>query len=350
VLTPETLTEALERASAGQSFVPNYDKAVERSDQLRLRRRGTAVAATIAAITCIAVGVSLAVSRNSHGSGFTVMPAPIATASAAPITVLATLSGVSITWLPKGYRADPLRYDAKPSPGASTAMQDFASNDATTSAANRLSLTVIRGATAAPVKYPTGDGVTTSTVTVRGHSGQLVTAASNGSPEIPDPLYILQWTEQKGLVISVAASFGASLADVQRMAAGLIVHDVAVSTPKATDDGAVRAAFADAYTSGEPASTILGAIENGQSLTPVLASLKQIASSPAKSTHVALTSVTFHDADHATGTVSLDYVSGKSAIAMVGPQDAIRVNGQWKVTRESYCRVVAVSGITCPAE
>jgi hypothetical protein len=342
MLTPETLHEALERASAQQPFVPDYEKAVKRSDQMRVRRLGASAVATIVAVTSIALGLVLTIGRDSGHSGFTVRPAPMATASS---NVLATLSGVSVTWLPQGFEPEPA--STQVASGISIARQDF-HGTATTSASRRLSLKVTRGPAARPDTYTDGAGITIFPVTIQGRSGQLVTATSSSFPEEPAPVYVLQWAEKPGLVLSVAGSFGASLSDVQHMATGLIVHDVAVSTPAPGDAAEVRAAFTQAYTGGTSNATILGAIEDGQELAPTLTELRRVAPQTVESARVTISSVEFSDANHAAVSVSLTYIFGGQPSNMAGTQNAIRVGGKWKVTQRSYCGVIDLAGVTCP--
>jgi hypothetical protein len=351
VLTNETIGDALERASATPPlFVPDYDQAVRRADKLRVRRLGMSLTAALAAIAGVAVAAVLTLGNDSGRGGFTVQPVPMATAAtpSAAATVFATLAGVRVTWLPAGFAAEPASIDAKQSPSSVTATQDF-TGEAGNSAAHRLSLSVIHGPSASPVKYPTGAGVSAEAVTVRGHQGQLFTAPGDGSPQHPNTLYVLQWTEKQGLVLSVAGSFGASLTDVQHMAAGLVVQHVDLTTPTSTDDEQVRAAFAQAYTGGASNSTILAAIENGRSLAPVLTEMESVNPQTVQSARIAVTNVSFTDADHATVTASLSYIFGGTPSTMTGSQTAVRVDGQWKVTESSYCSIISLTGVACPA-
>jgi hypothetical protein len=344
MLTPETLHEALERASAQQPFVPDYEQAVQRSDRMRVRRLGASALATIAAVASIALGLVLTVGRDSGHSGFTVRPAPMASSPGpSSATVYPSLDGVTVTWLPKGFEPEPA--STRVASDVSIAMQDFR-GDATTAASHRLSLKVTRGPAARPDTYVTGVGTTIFPVTVQGHPGQLVTAAATGSTEIPAPLYVLQWTEQPGLVLSVAGSFGASLSDVQHMAAGLVAHHATAATVE--DEAEVRAAFEQAYTGGTSDATILGAIEDGQELAPTLTDLRRVAPQTVTSARVTIGSVQFVDANHATVTVALSYLYGGAPSNMTGSQNAIRVNGKWKVTQKSYCGVIDLAGVTCP--
>jgi hypothetical protein len=342
MLTPETLSEALERAGAQQPFVPDYDKAVKRSDQMRVRRFGFSALATVAAVTSIVLGLVLTVGRDTGRSAFTVRPLPVATSTA---TVIATLSGVSVTWLPKGFVPEPGNTTVVSD--VSTATQDFR-GPATTSASHRLSLKVTRGAAASPDHYAAGVGMTIFPVTIQGHSGQLITATGTYSPEVQTSLFVLQWTAEPGLVLSVAGSFGASLSDVQRMAAGLIVHDAKPFTRAASDEAEIRAAFAQAYTGGTSDATILGAIENGQSLAQVLINLRRVAPQTVQSARVTISAVQFSDANHATVTASLSYLYAGAPSNMTQSQDAIRVDGKWKVARKSYCGIIDLAGVSCP--
>ena len=342
MLTPEMLSEALERASAQQPFVPDYELAVKRSDLMRVRRFGFSAVATIAAVTSIVLGLVLTLGRDTGRNAFTVRPLPVATS---PATVIASLSGVGLTWLPKGFVPETASTTAVS--GVSTATQDFR-GPATTSASHRLSLKVTRGAAASPDRYVAGVGMTIFPVSIQGHPGQLVTATGTYSPQLQSSVYVLQWTAEPGLILSIAGSFGASLSDVQRMAAGLIVHDATPFTPAASDAAEVRAAFAQAYTGGTSDATILGAIEDGESLAQVLINLRRVAPQTVQSARVSISAVQFSDANHATVTASLSYLYAGAPSNMTQSQDAVRVDGRWKVARKSYCGIIDLTGVSCP--
>jgi hypothetical protein len=173
-----------------------------------------------------------------------------------------------------------------------------------------------------------------------------------GSSELPGDLYWLEWTESDGVHVSIQASFGATLADAKQMAAGLVSHasDAAIAAP--ADEADIRAAFNHAYAWSAPAGTVLGAIENGPSLSRTLAVLKERDPEIVRTANISVRAVTFGDASHASVSYSLSYqrlTSNASIGAEVeGNQAAVKVGGKWKVARRGYCAVIKLTGVDCP--
>ena len=190
-------------------------------------------------------------------------------------------------------------------------------------------------------------GSATKSLTVRGHAALLESLPPDGTPDFPAPTYYLQWVERPGLTLTIAATFGATASDVQRMAAGLVVHSVPDS-PGTQDEAEIRQAFADAYTGGTPDATILGAIEDGQSLAPVLADFKKRQPQMARTARVSVGQVVFRDDTHADVTYSLTFERPGST-ALSGGQEAVKVGDHWKVTQHGFCLLIAITGIACPA-
>jgi hypothetical protein len=148
--------------------------------------------------------------------------------------------------------------------------------------------------------------------------------------------------------VTISATFGATVSEAQRMAAGLIVHPGEPGLPSAQDEILVRRAFAHAYTGGTPDAIVLAAIENGQSLAPVLADFKRQQPQMASAVRLVVDRVQFSDASHANVTYSLTFGhSGSTGIG--GSQGAVKVDGQWKVTQRGFCTMIQTTGIACPA-
>ncbi len=178
--------------------------------------------------------------------------------------------------------------------------------------------------------------------------GLLASLPADGTPDFPAPTYYLQWVEQPGLTVTISATFGATASDAQRMATGLVVHAGQPSRPSTQDEALIRQAFADAFTGGTPDATVLAAVENGQSLAPVLAEFKRREPQTARTVRIAVDRVLFSDASHADVTYSLTFERpGSTGIS--GGQSAVKVDGQWKVTQHGFCILIAITGIACPA-
>ena len=82
--------------------------------------------------------------------------------------------------------------------------------------------------------------------------------------------------------------------------------DAAIVAP--ADEAAIRTAFENAYDWSAPAATVLGAVENGPSLSAALALLKKRDPQIARTAMITVRAVTFTDASHASVTYSLSYL------------------------------------------
>jgi hypothetical protein len=274
--------------------------------------------------------------------------APHGTASPSPAAPeIARLSGIGVTWLPHGFVAEGPTVTA--SSGGATAIQDFR-GDALTAPAHRLTLRVDHGA-APSISLPAGKDVTVSATTIRGHAVRVETIAGD-SAELGGTLYSLEWAESDKVHISILASYGATLADAKQLAAGLVLHasDPAIGGP--ADESEIRTAFSHAYAWDAPNATVLGAVENGPSLSKTLVLLKERDPEIVRTAIVTVHAVTFSDASHASVAYSLSYQGTTSTAAIgsaiSGEQGAVKVGGKWKVAQQGYCSLVKLTGVDCP--
>ncbi|MCW2549074.1 MAG: hypothetical protein JWN96_3534 [Mycobacterium sp.] len=316
---------------------------------MRVRRLGATVAASVAVTAGIAIGVVFAVGSSTDTSSSSVKPAPVISPKAAP--ALATTSGIDVTWLPPGFSRELGGGTTTTKAGGTSTVQDFAGAlppDGSTSAPH-LTLNVQRGPGSADSEFAK-IGSPTSAVTIRGHNAQLFSLPpDNSEASKNEPMYLIEWAEQPNLTLSISAFWGATLADAKGVAAGLVVHDAEPIKSQLAAEAEIRAAFQHAYTGGTAIPTVMDAVENGDSMAPLLAELHSKAPETARTARITVTSVTLTDADHANVEFSLTSVYQGQPSNLAGGQGAVRVNGKWKVSEAGYCGILSQAGVTCPA-
>ncbi|WP_018638888.1 hypothetical protein [Parafrankia elaeagni] len=110
---------------------------------------------------------------------------------------------------------------------------------------------------------------------------------------------------------------------------------------------AIGQAYAQAFTSsGDPAHS-LAAVEDGPALAATLAQAQQNFPQATSSASVTTSDVTFTDPRNAWLRFHVTYQGGVDFGVRGGT--AVISEGQWKVSRETYCMVMGWAGATCPA-
>jgi hypothetical protein len=347
------LTAALERAADGQPYVPDAINALARAKTLRRRHFRVALTAVVSLFVGVAAaGIAVALSNDDVQT---------VSATGGPATVLATVDGIDVTWLPAGYRADNsmLRADdAQLSFGAVGVYQEFRP---ATGASEQvfvppgLSLTVERSSNydfraASNDSIASATGYETSWSTVRGHRALLLTNPAN---KVRGPAaYRLLWDEQPGLAVEVDAFGGVTLRDAQRMASSLVVGVPAESSAATSAAVAqIRRAFQTAYTARTPPtspSEALGAVERGSELAGTLRQLNEKLPETVRTSRITVGNIRFLSASSALVGVDLYYSWMGQQTHNGIPQIAKLVAGTWKVSEASFCAAIGGGGVTCP--
>ncbi len=110
---------------------------------------------------------------------------------------------------------------------------------------------------------------------------------------------------------------------------------------------AIAAAFHQALTGGGTPAEALAAVEDGPSLAGALAQATANYPTAVASARVTTGTVTFTDPRHASVPFSVTDQDGADFGTANGI--ALIVDGQWKVSRDTYCVVLGWAGASCPA-
>jgi len=306
------------------------------------RQRRTAVAGAAAAVLVVA-SAPVALSLDA---GSTARRTPAAAAGSA--SVLDSLWGVDVTWLPAGlHPADTAaeRFDA-PTTAESSGNQTFVRQYQTSAAAAAaswapLSVGVERQRPGRPVlAAPVLRG--SQPTIVRGHPARTLPrrmAASAGGTVI--------WQESPDLVLTVSGNQPPAI--LRRVAAGLVVHP---RPPGPVDEPAARAAVRSAvdraFTGGQPDNTVFGALVDGDKLAGALSRLR--ARYPQQVAHARVdqpADVVFLSPSMAWVRVGVKVppVAGSGVTSAEGP--ARLVGGGWKLDTQTYCSIRIGNG-ACP--
>lgn len=109
---------------------------------------------------------------------------------------------------------------------------------------------------------------------------------------------------------------------------------------------AVELAFETVFTSDLPIPERCAAIEAGANLAPAMEELRANRAAP-QDVDVAVDAVRFLTEDEAeVHFVLLSARFGSAGMAQAG--HAVRVDGEWKVARDTWCRLVGMVGVQCP--
>jgi hypothetical protein len=113
-------------------------------------------------------------------------------------------------------------------------------------------------------------------------------------------------------------------------------------------EAAIRAAFSQVFDNGpQDAADPLAAVQDGVAFSGALAEVRSRFPLEAATTRVAVGQIVFLDEVRAA--VIFKFVV-RTALAGFGSQlgYAVRVQGEWKVARDTYCRVLGWAGVQCP--
>ena len=344
----EAMTELLERAVEAVS-APD-DLAADVIHRVRLKRRLTlAASATVLVVVAATGGVLLSSASASRSVISAATPSPSGAATPS-VTVLDSVNGIDVTWLPAGLVAYRNRGFVKEL-GHLTISQYYQPSPAhriPNVTPREIDLSVQRGYTEDLQALVTGPGSQGRAMTVRGHQGVLLTYGPVNPGE--GNRYVLTWVEAPGLTLSLSAEAGVTVPELQLTAAGLVVHPTPAgpADPEAAT-AAVRAAVMGAFTGGQSAAATLSSITNGQQLAPVLAELEATNSEIARSARVSLQSVAFLDPEEAVASIKISYASGGVTQGLGENETVALEQGAWRVSQDSYCQTVITLVPSCPA-
>jgi len=349
---PEAIAELLERA-VDDLDAPS-DLAVQVIRRVRRKRRlATVAGAGVLAVIAVTGGLLLTGTTPSKSVISAVpVPSPSATKSGPPaVTVLDSLGGIDVTYLPPGLVARQNRV-LDTQDGHQSLSQSYEPSPAappTNGVPRAITLIVQRGYVADLSALAAQSGFATRDVTVRGHPGLLET----GGPLNPGEgdRYVLTWVENDAMTLSLSSEAGVTVAQVMATAAGLVVHPAPpgpADVPGAT--AAVQAAVHNVFTGGQPDATTLGSITNGQQLASTLTWLKAHASGIVSSARVTVNSVSFLDPTSALASISISYDSGGQTQGWGQQTTVTLADGQWKVSADSYCTAVFTLVPSCPVK
>jgi hypothetical protein len=117
-------------------------------------------------------------------------------------------------------------------------------------------------------------------------------------------------------------------------------------TDRDVAEEAVEVAFETVFTTELPITERCDAIERGANLAPVMEELRANRVAP-QNVDVAVDSIRFLSEDEAeVHFVLMSTRFGQSGLAQSG--HAVRVDGEWKMARDTFCRLVGMVGVHCP--
>ena len=350
----DDLADAFRDASAHPPFSVDVTRATDAARRISRRRRFALSA--LSAVAVLGVGIGVYPLLNAHQDSATVVPEP------AVVSPRAVVDGVDVTWLPPAFGSA-----GTPHLGILSLTQDYGltqrySTGAPATAATieisrpYLSVGVLRDHALDLNELQARFQGTGTPATIHGHPGLVIMFGDpTVMPKPPArymPVISLVWQQTIGgrpITIQVDGTAGTTLAQVKRVADGLVVHP-APAGPVDPDASTVqiRDAFARAFTGGGKPSDSLAAIDGGELLRAAQTKLGQYLPQTALSSRVQVRSVSFYDADHARVDITLTY----NYLGQPSNQDvrasAVRTGGAWKVTRDSYCDAISVTNIPCP--
>jgi hypothetical protein len=347
----DDLANLMRSATEGVVLAPDAASDVISRYRKRRRRHLAAVSLIAAGAVAAAVTVPLATGNSAGRRDINrIVPA----SPSASVVPLASVSGIDVTYLPDGLAAAPnfvLGAMLKEN-GHSSVSQYYqpTAGHASPVDAPEVSLAVQRGYTADLDAFAEqSKGSTESWVTVRGKRALLQTLQAVAPATSIS--YELTWVEAPQVTLTIFSSGKVSLPDVLRVATSLVVHPaVPLPADPTAATAAVRQVVEQAFTGGQPASVTLGAIENGQRLSSVLAKLTRTDPELVRTVKVKTIKVYFVSADQAIASATLTYLAGgypQSADTDVTINDA---DGRWLVSESSYCGVIGVMVGGCPPQ
>jgi hypothetical protein len=344
---PEPISDLLERAVDDLEVPENLAAVVIR--RVRRKRRLTSLGAAVA-VAALAVTGGVLMAKGTPNKSVISAATPAASSAATPaVTVLDSLDGVDVTYLPPGLVAHHNRIlDTRDGhQGLSQTYGPPPTAPVTNGVPHSITLLAQRGYVADLAAFTPNYNFTAQSVTVRGYPAVLET----GGPLNPGEgaRYVLTWVENNAVTLTLTSEAGVTAAQVMQTAEGLIVHpaptgpaDVQAAT------AAVRTSVHNVFTGGQPDSTTLDSIADGQQLASTLAYLKSHASEIVNSARVTVSSVSFLDAKTALAVINIDYVSGGQAQGWGQQATVTLADGQWKVSADSYCTTVFTLVPSCP--
>jgi hypothetical protein len=365
------LRGALLSASSGVTARPDLTDAVRASHRRRRRQRRAVAAVTLAvAVVVTPAGVLLARTDTDRANLVPTAPTPTAAAATAPgPTAVPTatrptpaagtsgpvIGGLTVTWLPTGM--EPLETSVRTVDDRLGAVAYYGSFHAMVGGRSSfVSLTAEWGPArglddveaALRAVQPSR---TFSQTTVRGHPALFSNLADKEE-------FGLYWVERDGLLIDLVGGTPATVADLRRVADGLVVGDGPPTVNPAVE-AAVRSAAAQVFTAGVPAATALAAVDTadtagtvagGDSLIvareqyllehPGLArtlavTVRTVAPRDENHVDIALV-VSFTDPSVWLPPSDLSTAQGQPRSINIGGE-AVRTPSGWKLTRDIYC-------------
>jgi hypothetical protein len=339
--------------SATENLVLPPQAATEVISRYRHKRRRNLTAVSLVAAGAIAAAVAVPLA-TTNSSGRRDINRIVPASPSASVVPLASVSGIDVTYLPDGLAAAPdfvLGAMLKEN-GHSSVSQDYqpTSGQASGADAPEVSLAVQRGYTADLDAFAQASkGSTENWTAVRGKRALLQTLqAVAPSTSIG---YELTWVEAPRMTLTIFSSGNVSLSDVLRVAAGLVVHPaVRLPADPTAATAAVRQVVLQAFTGGQSADVTLGAIENGQQLSSVLARLTRSDPELVRTVQVKTIKVYFVSSDQAIASTALTYLAGSYPQSADTDVTVDYTDGRWLVSESSYCGVIGVMVGGCPAK
>jgi hypothetical protein len=319
----------------------------------RKRRRRLAAAAVVtscAVAAAVALPLTTTDSSGRHDVNRVVPASPSAT-----IVPLASVSGVDVTYLPTGFVVRPdFAIGAMVKENGHTSVSQYYYRPVPANAGANgpvVSLAIQRGYTADLDAFAAeSKGSTETWTTVGGKRALLQTFPADTTGG-----YELTWLGAPDVTVTVFSSGPVPLTEVMRVAEGLVVHPMGPvpANPAAATD-AIRDVVMKAFNGGQPADVSMGAIENGQQLSSVLAELKRLSPAMTQAAEVTAVHVTFVAANQAVAQTSISYPVPGPANANTEEVAEADVtvdfnDGHWLVSQSSYCSVVSTLVHGCPS-
>jgi hypothetical protein len=341
--------------SATENLVLPAQAATDAITGFRRKRRRHLAAA--AAVTACAVAAAVALPMSTTDSSGRQDINRVIPASPSPTIVpLASVSGVDVTYLPAGLVVLPgFVLGAMIKEDGHTSVSQYYQPPSGVTGGNspEVSLAVQRGFTVNLDTFAAeAKGMTGSWTTVDGKRALLQTSpVDQGTGNVG---YELTWVAVPDVTVTVYSSGPVSLPEVRRVAEGLVVHPGAPApADPAAANVAIRQVMTQVFSGGQSVDVTLGAIENGQQLSAVLAKLHRVDPVIMQTAEVTTNKITFVGPDQAVASITISYRVPSQPNVNTEQVATVDVTvdftgSRWLVSQSSYCFVVSPLVGGCP--
>jgi hypothetical protein len=184
--------------------------------------------------------------------------------------------------------------------------------------------------------------------TVRGQEALLWTQPAHTMLNPGPPAYRLIWRDPSGVTIEIDAFGGPTRGDIQHVADALVIGaSERADTAVRQDVAAIRETFSQAYDAPKAAAQALAAVQDGSTVASTLQQLTKALPQSVNTSRVSVGDIRFIGSDEAIVDANVVAAWMGSSVSKDFPRRAVRINGEWKVSRESFCASISAPGISC---